>query len=87
MEHDAEESSTPRIEQQDESDPHPADEDVHMNPVVEEHHAEGSHMGETDATKSKLNIFYTSKSDSDESIQGKYEILQRSTVFTKTKCE
>ena len=83
MEHDAEESSTPRIEHQDESDPHPAEEDVHMTPVAEEHHAEGSHMGETGATKSKLNIFYNSESDSDESIQGKYEILQRSTVFTK----
>ncbi|XP_021984989.1 shootin-1-like [Helianthus annuus] len=83
MKHDAEESSTPRMEQQDESDPHPADEDVHMSLAAEEHHAEGSHMGETGAEKSKLNIFYNSESHSDEPIQGKYEILHISTVSTK----
>ncbi|XP_021984961.1 uncharacterized protein LOC110880827 [Helianthus annuus] len=57
-EHDAEESSTPRIEQQDESDPHPADEDVHMTPIAEEPHAKGSHMGETEKldTSNPLNL-------------------------------
>ncbi|XP_022019396.1 uncharacterized protein LOC110919438 [Helianthus annuus] len=82
-EHDAQESSTPRMEQQGESNPHPADKDVNMSPVAEEHHAEDSQMGETGEQHSKLNLLHFSESDSDESIQGKSEILHKGTVSTK----
>ena len=87
MEHDAQESSTRRMEHQGESDPHPADEDVNMSPVAEEHHAEISHIGETGAQHSKLDIVHNSESDYDDSIQGNYEISKMGIVSVVRQSE